>query len=146
MLMLPTFRLLTLVTVKNLIGKPRPDMLARCIPDLTNISQHAVGGFGDALGDFGNAGWMLVDQKICTQTNQSHLKDGFRSFPSGHSSSKQSFLPMRESPLIFCSVFRRHAIPFVVSLLQICNLMAYLPTFRPLPATKPRRALRRVPQ
>ncbi|KAH0364099.1 PAP2 domain-containing protein, partial [Aureobasidium melanogenum] len=30
--------------IKNLIGKPRPDLLARCQPDLTNIAAHVVGG------------------------------------------------------------------------------------------------------
>ncbi|OLL24384.1 Diacylglycerol pyrophosphate phosphatase 1 [Neolecta irregularis DAH-3] len=56
---------------KNTVGRPRPDFIARCLPNqLTNPIS-----FGLATSD------------ICTQTNHAILKDGFRSFPSGHSSS-----------------------------------------------------------
>lgn len=70
--------------LKNLIGKPRPDMLARCIPNVANLDQYIVGGYGNNV----LRGLVLVNQGICTQTNLSTLNDGFRSFPSGHSSSK----------------------------------------------------------
>ena len=70
--------------LKSIIGKPRPDMLARCNPDVANLDQYVVGGYGNAE----LPGLVLVDQLICQQTDRSVLNDGFRSFPSGHSSSK----------------------------------------------------------
>ncbi|KAL8662779.1 MAG: hypothetical protein Q9168_008201 [Polycauliona sp. 1 TL-2023] len=58
--------------LKNATGKPRPDLIQRCQPLA-----------GSADGEpFG-----LSDYSICTQENKKLLKDGFRSFPSGHSSS-----------------------------------------------------------
>jgi len=56
--------------LKNAIGKPRPDMLSRCQPKP---------GSKDPL-PFG-----LSDYSICTG-DKHILKDGFKSFPSGHSS------------------------------------------------------------
>lgn len=70
--------------LKNMIGKPRPDMLARCNPDTFNVARYAVGGFGQAISDR----WILVNQTICGQSDKAILNDGFRSFPSGHSASK----------------------------------------------------------
>ncbi|MCJ1478024.1 hypothetical protein MMC13_006699 [Lambiella insularis] len=58
-------------TLKNATGKPRPDFIARCLP---------LQGSED-LPIFG-----LSNSTICTQSDKSVLKDGFRSFPSGHSS------------------------------------------------------------
>jgi len=69
-------------SMKNIFGKPRPNLLARCQPDLTNIAAHQVGGYGEDI----SARWTLVDASICTTTNKRVLTDGFRSFPSGHSS------------------------------------------------------------
>ena len=69
-------------SMKNLFGKPRPNLLARCQPDLANISAHQVGGWGEDI----SARWTLVDAGICTNTNVRVVNDGFRSFPSGHSS------------------------------------------------------------
>jgi membrane-associated phospholipid phosphatase len=58
--------------LKNVTGKPRPDIIARCIPRAGSKN----------LLPFG-----LIDpDEICTQTNHSIFKDGFRSWPSGHSS------------------------------------------------------------
>lgn len=68
--------------LKNLLGKPRPDMLSRCNPDLANIERYYVGGYGQTFNDR----WMLVSVDICQQTDRAMLDDGFRSFPSGHSS------------------------------------------------------------
>ena len=59
-------------TFKNAIGKPRPDLIDRCQPKP---------GFADPL-PFG-----LSNSTICSQQDMAILKDGFRSFPSGHSSS-----------------------------------------------------------
>lgn len=55
-------------TVKNAVGRPRPDLIARCKP--------APGTRGD----------VLVGIEVCTETRHHVLHDGWRSFPSGHSS------------------------------------------------------------
>jgi diacylglycerol diphosphate phosphatase/phosphatidate phosphatase len=55
--------------LKNAVGRPRPDLLARCLPSK------------DAPTD------RPVDISVCTTDPGSHLlQDGWRSFPSGHSS------------------------------------------------------------
>lgn len=54
--------------IKNTVGRPRPDLLARCVP--------AEGTPRDEL--------VTID--VCTQTDAHRLHDGWRSFPSGHSS------------------------------------------------------------
>ncbi|KAI0864055.1 PAP2 superfamily protein [Xylaria cubensis] len=54
--------------VKNAVGRPRPDLIARCKP--------APGTLPDTLVTF----------KVCTETDHHTLHDGWRSFPSGHSS------------------------------------------------------------
>jgi len=66
---------------KNLVGKPRPHLLAVCDPDLSRILSSAVGGIGQQLKE----GINLVSSTIC-RNSDSTLKDSFRSFPSGHSS------------------------------------------------------------
>ncbi|KAI4250117.1 MAG: hypothetical protein L6R40_000289 [Gallowayella cf. fulva] len=58
--------------LKNATGKPRPDLIARCLPEQGSSDPFVYG---------------LSDISICTQKNHKLLKDGFRSFPSGHSSS-----------------------------------------------------------
>lgn len=68
--------------MKNLFGRPRPNLLARCQPDFEHVAEHVVSGWGQDL----SARWTLVDSGVCLQTDQSVLNDGFRSFPSGHSS------------------------------------------------------------
>ncbi|KAF8136640.1 PAP2-domain-containing protein [Boletus edulis] len=55
---------------KITVGRPRPDLLSRCIPKTG--SQNSTYG--------------LSTDAICTQTDQSIMLDGWRSFPSGHSS------------------------------------------------------------
>ena len=54
--------------IKNGVGRPRPDILDRCQP--------AAGTPSDTL----------VSIAVCTATNSHFLNEGFRSFPSGHSS------------------------------------------------------------
>lgn len=66
---------------KNVFGKPRPDLLARCDPDLSRILSSAVGGVGKQVDE----GINLVSWTICRNPG-ARLDDGFRSFPSGHSS------------------------------------------------------------
>lgn len=54
--------------VKNSVGRPRPDLIARCKPE-KDTPEHT-----------------LVTIDICTETDHHTLHDGWRSFPSGHSS------------------------------------------------------------
>ncbi|KAF2227352.1 phosphatidic acid phosphatase type 2/haloperoxidase [Elsinoe ampelina] len=54
--------------VKNSVGRPRPDLIARCKPKA------------------GTPPDKLVGVEVCTETKPHLLQDGWRSFPSGHSS------------------------------------------------------------
>jgi diacylglycerol diphosphate phosphatase/phosphatidate phosphatase len=54
--------------IKNAVGRPRPDLIARCKPAK------------------GTPAHTLVTFEICTETDSHTLHDGWRSFPSGHSS------------------------------------------------------------
>jgi membrane-associated phospholipid phosphatase len=67
--------------LKNLIGKPRPDLIARCMPDMDRFTQFAVTGY-----PITPANAALVSAGICSQPDQGILDDGWRSWPSGHSS------------------------------------------------------------
>jgi membrane-associated phospholipid phosphatase len=68
--------------MKNLFGKPRPDLLSRCMPDLVNATDYIV-GFSSSKDYTGQ----LVSANICKNPDKAFLDDGFRSYPSGHSSS-----------------------------------------------------------
>jgi membrane-associated phospholipid phosphatase len=68
--------------LKDLIGKPRPDFLARCNPDLAKVAEFAVGGLGQRLQGAPN----IVSWEICRTKTSLVLVDGFSSFPSGHAS------------------------------------------------------------
>ncbi|OWZ36704.1 PAP2 domain-containing protein [Cryptococcus neoformans C23] len=57
--------------IKMSVGRPRPDLIARCMP-VEGAMDHPVFG--------------LSNVSICTNTNAFILDDGFKSFPSGHSS------------------------------------------------------------
>lgn len=59
--------------LKNVIGKPRPDIVARCQMGTVKLDPYE-----------------LATYEMCKQTDHHILKDGFRSFPSGHSSGMQS--------------------------------------------------------
>ncbi|CBY00863.1 similar to PAP2 domain-containing protein [Plenodomus lingam JN3] len=54
--------------IKNAVGRPRPDLIARCKPAP------------------GTPAHVLVTYEVCTETDDHVLHDGWRSFPSGHSS------------------------------------------------------------
>lgn len=92
--------------MKQLFGKPRPDLLSRCNPNVDAVSTHRLGGDGMGLSPL----WELVGATICQQTDEGILKDGFRSFPSGHSSF--SWAGLLYLTLFLCSKFAI-AIPFL---------------------------------
>lgn len=70
--------------VKNLSGKPRPDFLSICQPDLEKVDAYTVGGYGREYHRL----WVMVDRGICQQPDQTWLNDALRSFPSGYATSK----------------------------------------------------------
>lgn len=73
--------------LKALIGKPRPDLLARCNPDVARIAEFTVGGLGESV----RGAATLVSWEICRDRSSSLRIDGFASFPSGHSSCESIF-------------------------------------------------------
>ena len=64
--------------LKDIMGKPRPDLLARCNLDPDLVQSSVVGGGIDQ--------GILVSWTACQQPDTGLLADGFQSFPSGHSS------------------------------------------------------------
>ncbi|CAI7578409.1 hypothetical protein N7533_000393 [Penicillium manginii] len=83
--------------LKSLLGKPRPDMLARCNPDLNAIEENLVGGLGVAGAP------IIVSWKICQDQSDFLKVDGFSSFPSGHASF--AFSGLAYLTLWFCAKF-----------------------------------------
>ncbi|KZO99688.1 acid phosphatase/Vanadium-dependent haloperoxidase [Calocera viscosa TUFC12733] len=73
--LLLTLSLTTVLTniCKLTVGRPRPDLLARCLLPPGTV-------------DSGPPGYGLVSPSLCTQPNAHILADGFKSFFSGHSS------------------------------------------------------------
>ena len=67
--------------LKVMIGKPRPDCISRCLPDMANYEDFVISGVASTL-----SSGQLVSKAICTQKDYHRLNDGFKSFPSGHSS------------------------------------------------------------
>ncbi|TFY52662.1 hypothetical protein EVJ58_g9888 [Rhodofomes roseus] len=55
---------------KVTVGRPRPDLISRCIPKPGSVDPT----------------YGLSDASVCTQTDHYMMEDGWRSFPSGHSS------------------------------------------------------------
>ncbi|KAF2722681.1 acid phosphatase/Vanadium-dependent haloperoxidase [Polychaeton citri CBS 116435] len=91
--------------LKNIFGRPRPDLIARCDPDLSNIEAHIVASY---VPNF-SPSWSLVRSSIC-RGDKTVLDDGFRSFPSGHSSF--SWASMLYLSLFLASKFAI-AVPFL---------------------------------
>lgn len=81
--------------LKNMFGKPRPNCIATCQPDLDNVAKYVVGGLGQSISER----WTLVSSKICMSPD----KEAFRSFPSGHASF--SFSGLLYLSLFLCSKF-----------------------------------------
>ena len=79
--------------LKVLVGKPRPDLLARCNPDLSRIAEFTIGGLGDQV----RGAATLVSWGICRDQSNSLRIDGFASFPSGHSSCMSPTLKFKYS-------------------------------------------------
>lgn len=69
--------------LKDMVGKPRPNLLARCDADLSRIAGFVVGGYGT---DIDSEASSLVTSGICRQPDKRLLDDSFAAFPSGHSS------------------------------------------------------------
>ncbi|KAI1845685.1 hypothetical protein JX265_005375 [Neoarthrinium moseri] len=65
-------------SMKNLFGKPRPDLISRCNPDYAHEQDYYV---------VPNSRARLVSADICLNKDKHIMDDGFRSYPSGHSSS-----------------------------------------------------------
>ncbi|EEH08030.1 PAP2 domain-containing protein [Histoplasma capsulatum G186AR] len=85
--------------IKLIYGKPRPDLLSRCMPNLSDISSHVVGGQGQVI----DGAPILVSYTICQETSEKLTREGFVSFPSGHSS--LSFACLTYLSLWLCAKF-----------------------------------------
>jgi len=81
--------------MKLLFGKPRPDLLSRCQPDLSRLQETAI---NPIVGEQVNAAWVLVTDAICTNTDEDIMKDGFKSFPSGHASCTSDHFSVKIAP------------------------------------------------
>lgn len=78
--------------IKNAVGRPRPDLLSRCKPHARTAADK------------------LVEFSVCTEPDSHTLKEGWRSFPSGHASF--SFAGLGFLTLFMCGqmhVFRPRA-------------------------------------
>ncbi|KAF4550326.1 PAP2-like protein 1 [Elsinoe fawcettii] len=69
--------------LKDIVGKPRPNLLDRCAADVSQLPNFMVGGLGNSVDSEAGA---LVRSEICQQKDKRLLDDGFAAFPSGHSS------------------------------------------------------------
>ncbi|OJK02227.1 hypothetical protein ASPACDRAFT_41046 [Aspergillus aculeatus ATCC 16872] len=72
--------------IKNSVGRPRPDLISRCLPKK------------------GTPAESLVAWTVCTQSSEHILQEGWRSFPSGHSSF--SFAGLGYLTLFLCGQMR----------------------------------------
>lgn len=92
-------------------GRPRPDTISRCQPDLVR-----------AEAAFTTTAVALFDISICTQPDKKILNDAFRSFPSGHSSMTFGgltyltlYLAGRMSLFVPFSKHGRHIYSFIIA-------------------------------
>jgi membrane-associated phospholipid phosphatase len=115
--------------IKNLFGNPRPDLLARCDPNLRNIARCAVRGFPNAL-----EGVNVVSAGICQQTDSSILDDGFRSFPGGHSS-------FSAAGLVYLSLFIASKLPITIPFLAPSSYSQDRSMFSAFPTRAEKRAM-----
>ena len=70
-----TLNLMVTALIKNTVGRPRPDFIDRCQPQ-EGAKDSSIYG--------------LSNSSICTRKDL--LRDGYKSFLSGHSSSKNKFI------------------------------------------------------
>lgn len=122
--------------MKNLFGKPRPDLLSRCNPDIENFSKYVVGG-ENLAGGFQR----LVSAAICqgmTNRDDAHelLEDGFRSYPSGHASSAAA-------GLIYLSLFISSKFAITFPFLASAPGNSPATHFSAFPSRQPRAAAQR---
>ncbi|KAL8688010.1 MAG: hypothetical protein Q9218_005973 [Villophora microphyllina] len=103
--------------MKNMFGKPRPDLLSRCDPDFENQAKYQLGGFPTVLN-----GMFLVSSTICRQKDKGILNDGFSSFPSGHCS--YSFAGLLYLSLFLASKLR-FTIPYLLPFTHTASNNAY---------------------
>jgi diacylglycerol diphosphate phosphatase / phosphatidate phosphatase len=91
--------------LKDAIGRPRPDLIARCSPEISTPTDS------------------LVTIEICTEMQRHLLHDGWRSFPSGHSSF--SFAGLGYLAMFFASQTRalRPRASLLVAMLCIAPLL-----------------------
>ena len=101
--------------LKNVIGRPRPDLLSRCNLDPATVQQYALGGEGSQLPLWN----LLVSSTACRQPDTSKLNDGFASFPSGHSSCKSMSTCCCLANVALSSLLGRNVLPDAISLLQV---------------------------
>jgi len=92
--------------VKNAVGRPRPDLLSRCKPKPGTPTD------------------IYVGIEVCTETRQHTLHDGWRSFPSGHSSF--AFAGLGYLTLFFAGQFhvfrpQNNLALVLISLLPMCG-------------------------
>ncbi|KKF92965.1 Diacylglycerol pyrophosphate phosphatase 1 [Ceratocystis platani] len=114
--------------LKNLEGRPRPDLLARCQPDLKNVAKYYVGGY--RLPNTSNSTYLpghLVSADICTNKDHEVLDDGFRSFPSGHASSAAA-------GLIYLSLFLASKFSVTIPYLSPSDLKDPLVSYHAFPS------------
>ncbi|KAL5611566.1 hypothetical protein BROUX41_000849 [Berkeleyomyces rouxiae] len=114
--------------LKNLEGRPRPDLLSRCQPDIRNVAKYYVGGF--RLPNTSNNTYLpghLVSADICTNKDHEVLDDGFRSFPSGHASSAAA-------GLIYLSLFLASKFSVTIPYLSPSSLRDPLVSYHAFPS------------
>jgi membrane-associated phospholipid phosphatase len=90
--------------MKNLSGKPRPDLLSRCNPDLQDLAKYALDNVPNSLQ------FNVVSAAICQQTDTSILNEGFRSFPSSHAS-------FSAAGLVYVSLFLASKLAIIIPFL-----------------------------